>query len=141
MENLHQIKIDILELKLQIAKLELIKSENIDKQDYQNAGEIRDRQKEIIAELNKIKIALINLFESENLNLENYDRKQNIKNLLLEFENFDNDYRNFQQNEFKLKLKNLTDLFYTETQNKKHNQLESIRKDIENTRNILSKFN
>jgi hypothetical protein len=141
MENLHQTKIDIIELKLQIAKLELIKSENIDKQDYQNAGEIRDRQKEIIAELNKIKIALINLFESENLNLENYDRKQNIKNLLLEFENFDNDYRNFQQNEFKLKLKNLTDLFYTESQNNKHNQLESIREDIEKTRNILSKFN
>jgi hypothetical protein len=141
MENLHQIKIHILELKLQIAKLELNKSENIDKQDYQNAGEIRDRQNEIVEELKKIKATLITIFESENLNMDNYDYKQNIKNLLLEFENFDEEYRDFQHNEFKLKLKNLTDLFYTESQNNKHNQLESIREDIEKTRKILSIFN
>lgn len=141
MGNLDQIKIKILELKLQISKLELIKSENINKQDYQIAVEIRDKQNELIDKLNKVKITLINLFESENLNIDNYENKQNIKNLLLEFEKFDIEYRDFQRNEFKLKLKNLNDLFYTESQNKKHKQLETIREDIEKTRNILSKFN
>jgi hypothetical protein len=44
----------------------------------------------------------------------NYENKQNIKNLLLEFESFDKEFRGFQHIEFKLKLKNLINLFYNE---------------------------
>lgn len=89
MENLNEIKLEILRVKIQLTEISIKLSEVLKKQKFDLATEYRDQKKEVNDKLAGLEALLIKKYEELELNSSNVSTLHEISNLLLEFKSQD----------------------------------------------------
>lgn len=138
--DLNKLHLKILLLKVELLEIEAQKKLFIRQQLYDHAATIRDKQKEVDAQLLEVKTNLESRFYKLEASIKNYDEKLSIKNVLLEFDTIDSTYKtevSIQLFDIQEKLKSACDTLRKE---KRFKEASNKYRQYVETRDFLCRF-
>ncbi len=138
--DLNKLHLKILLLKVELLEIEAQKKLFIRQQQYDHAATIRDKQKEVDAQLLELKTSLELRFDNLEASIKDYDEKLSIKNVLLEFDTIDSTYKTevaIQLFDIQEKLKSACDALRKE---KRFQEASNKYRQYVETRDFLCRF-
>lgn len=105
--NLSHLHKEILDLKVKLLDVNLRKAEIIKNQQYELATNLRDEQNSYIDRMQQIRTELSTQYDALELTPENFELKQEIKNILLEFNEVDEAHKSYYNAEIRKRYDDL----------------------------------